>query len=963
MSKAAYNVYAAGGAATPTYIEDVFSTYLYTGTGSAVNINTGLALGTGFASTTNLPSLGRFSFKDFAKSGSNIVALGTDAGDGTIRYYYSVNSGASFSLATIDGSGSVMTGCAIYGGKMFLASNGGVFSSDLGTNSFSQISGSSAVGLIKVVNGLLFVAFSNGSNPALRYSSNGTTFTTSKGYDAVIQIKDITYGDGYYFLYATNVDTGTTSYIYRSTDLTTWTQVYSISMGYEPRIAYGYGKLVMGGAGASYNGKILYSTNYGSSFTTVTISNIGSINTEDVDFDGTNFFLRKGGYAYSSDAISWTPTDVYANYVDYSDGNYFIAPGENFPAGFVAQLSADKTITNGKGGLVWIKGRSAATGHKLIDTSRGAKKTLKSNTTAAEASETLGLTAFLSNGFRIGTDGAGGLTAEYNDSAATYTSWTFRKQPKFFDVVTYTGTGTTNIVSHNLGSMFGSIIIKKTSSTGDWLTMIRKSNGNYVGMYLNSVNDAFYDGSITSPGPSYMDSSTFNPNWISSNVASGFNDSGATYVAYLFAHNAGGFGLTGSDNVITCGSYTGNGSTGQLINCGFEPQWVLVKKSYSPDSPNSGESMILDNMRGWSKANDNALVANRSDAEAATASVSNATSLEAQGFRLYNSNGALNRSGDTYVYMAIRRGPMKVPTVGTSVFVPVTSSATGSVLTTNFPVDMGLIAGRPAEYERGISDRLRGFANADSGSWPWLVTQQTAAEALQTPSLYNANNTSIRTGAYFGSTSAVSYLFRRAPGFFDVVCYTGNGTTQNLSHNLAAVPELMIVKARSLANRSWAVYFGNNGQAMSLNNTTAARAFAGWNYTTPTSSVFSVGADSDVNSSSETYVNYLFATVAGVSKVGTYTGNSTTQTINCGFASGARFVLIKRTDASPTDWYVFDTARGIVSGNDPLLKLNTRTIETSYDIVDPNSSGFTINGDVVEQINADGGTYIFLAIA
>jgi hypothetical protein len=111
------------------------------------------------------------------------------------------------------------------------------------------------------------------------------------------------------------------------------------------------------------------------------------------------------------------------------------------------------------------------------------------------------------------------------------------------------------------------------------------------------------------------------------------------------------------------------------------------------------------------------------------------------------------------------------------------------------------------------------------------------------------------------------------------------------------------------------------------------------------------------------YVAYLFATCAGVSKVGSYTGTATTLQIDCGFTSGARFVLIKRTD-STGDWYVWDTARGIVSGNDPYLLLNSTAAEvTNTDYIDTYSAGFEISSTAPAAINASGGTYIFLAIA
>jgi hypothetical protein len=107
----------------------------------------------------------------------------------------------------------------------------------------------------------------------------------------------------------------------------------------------------------------------------------------------------------------------------------------------------------------------------------------------------------------------------------------------------------------------------------------------------------------------------------------------------------------------------------------------------------------------------------------------------------------------------------------------------------------------------------------------------------------------------------------------------------------------------------------------------------------------------------------LFATCAGVSKVGSYTGTATTKQINCGFTGGARFVLIKRTDATG-DWYVWDSARGIIAGNDPYFVMNSIAAEeTGTDYIDTYSLGFEISSSAPTGINESGGTYIFLAIA
>ena len=136
-----------------------------------------------------------------------------------------------------------------------------------------------------------------------------------------------------------------------------------------------------------------------------------------------------------------------------------------------------------------------------------------------------------------------------------------------------------------------------------------------------------------------------------------------------------------------------------------------------------------------------------------------------------------------------------------------------------------------------------------------------------------------------------------------------------------------------------------------------------WNTTTPTSTVFSIGVNANVNTSAVTYVAYLFATCPGVSKVGSYTGTGAAQNINCGFSASARYVLIKRTD-STGDWYVYDSARGISSGNDPYLLMNSSAAEvTGTNYVDTFASGFALTATAPAALNANGGSYIFLAIA
>jgi hypothetical protein len=271
------------------------------------------------------------------------------------------------------------------------------------------------------------------------------------------------------------------------------------------------------------------------------------------------------------------------------------------------------------------------------------------------------------------------------------------------------------------------------------------------------------------------------------------------------------------------------------------------------------------------------------------------------------------------------------------------------------------------------ADRLR--ANASLGTATTDV-ENNDADSFMTPTLAYGNSFSAMNGFGVGndatrqlngaSTSQLAYAFCRAPGFFDEVCDTGAGGAHTIAHNLQAVPELMIRRGRTQVGANWFVYAGNLGYTKYglLNTTNIFNTNASFWSADPTSTVFSVGDNGlGINDTGITYVTYLFATCPGVSKVGSYTGTNTTQTINCGFTAGARFVLIKRTD-STGDWYVWDSARGIVAGNDPYLLLNSTAAEvTGTDYVDTAATGFEISSTAPAAINASGGSFIFLAIA
>ena len=627
-----------------------------------------------------------------------------------------------------------------------------------------------------------------------------------------------------------------------------------------------------------------------------------------------------------------------------------------------------QTITNGidlagEGGLIWTKGRSNTGNNWFVDTVRGINYGLYSNSANAQFSDPGTFSGVSSTGYSMNN-----MYGDLNASGQTYASWTFRKQPKFFDVVTYTGNGAASqLINHNLASVPGMVICKNTTTTAftnnDWRVWHRGTGTNPVnGLKLNATDAALYPSATNAAS---FTSTTFDAAQVLDSGANPSNQNGATYVAYLFAHNAGGFGLTGTDNVISCGSYTGNGSTtGPVINLGYEPQWLLVKNASA-----AWGWVLVDNMRGLPVGGTSRVLnPNTSDAEGGL----NSFNVSATGFSPNSAGVFTNTSGETYIYIAIRRGPMKTPTSGTSVFEPVTRTNANAVVGTLQAADMGWFKDRTTTANWFVADRLRGIMSYYN---PTLYTNVTDAEATPTTGdtvTAQSATTSGNGNIYFGGAGTagdqpLGYSFKRAPGFFDVVCYKGTASaTLTVPHNLRVTPELMIFRRRNdLGN--WAVYVSSLGVggALVLNQTNAnntAAAAAQWNAPPDQNNIYLKNAGT-VGANTFDYVAYLFASCPGVSKVFNYTGNGSSQTINCGFTGGARFVMIKRTD-STGDWYVWDTARGIVANNDPHLSLNSTAAEvTTNDTIDTDSTGFVVNQVAATNVNVSSATYIGLAIA
>ena len=636
-------------------------------------------------------------------------------------------------------------------------------------------------------------------------------------------------------------------------------------------------------------------------------------------------------------------------------------------------LSA-QTITNGidlsgEGGLVWIKRRTSDDGnsmdHVLIDSERRNGTSteldyyLRSNTNDVEIEANdafIGTGNFNNNGFVVGYGN------HVNKNNQDYASWTFRKAPKFFDIVTYTGNATAGTtISHNLGSVPGMILVKNYSgATGHWRVYHRKINGGtnpeQYSMRLNqTTGDNGDGGSWNNTAPTATQFTLGNGST---------NESGRNYVAYIFAHNNndGEFGPDADQDIIKCGQFTdsGSSSTPSDVNLGFEPQFILFKRR-------DGDSdwYLMDVMREMSLNDARHLRANDNGAE--TNFSSGYFKPTPTGFQF---RGDLFGTDKHIVYMAIRRGPLAVPEDATKVFHVNTyaGNTNSNEYNTGFDVDMNINTktGSSTTY---LMSRL---TNA------YLSPTDNTAENGGPATVFNSksNVIDLNTAWWGGTTDVISYSWKRAPSYFDIVCWDGNGSARTIAHNLDTAAEMMWVKRRS-STEDWTVYHRDTGvnAYYQINSTgtggTSSTAGGGaaniWNGTAPTASVFSIGTHDRVNTNGQTYQAFLFATAPGVSKVGYYTGSSGTVDVDCGFTNGAKYILIKLISHSGYGWYVFNSVRGIVSGNDPHLRLNEASGSevTNTDAIDPLSSGFqvTVPANAGTGINANGYVYIFYAVA
>ena len=283
---------------------------------------------------------------------------------------------------------------------------------------------------------------------------------------------------------------------------------------------------------------------------------------------------------------------------------------------------------------------------------------------------------------------------------------------------------------------------------------------------------------------------------------------------------------------------------------------------------------------------------------------------------------------------------------------------------------------RSATENHILYDAVRGTDN-------FLVPNLTNAEASgggQGLTSFNSNGFTLGSinPNYAGSPTFVAWQWKESatPGF-DIVTYTGNGTNRTIAHSLGVAPSMMIVKNRTSAGNGWPVYHQSANVSpatggLRLNLTDAFVTYSPyWNNTAPTSSVFTVGTDSQVNGNTHEMVAYLWSEVAGFSKFGSYTGNGSTDGpfVFCGFRP--KFVMFKCSSSSESgnaDWHIQDSSRNasnISTGSNRLFaNLSAAESSNAEYKTDFLSNGFKLRTDGVNYgQNNNGNTYIFAAFA
>ena len=628
-------------------------------------------------------------------------------------------------------------------------------------------------------------------------------------------------------------------------------------------------------------------------------------------------------------------------------------------------------------GMTWIKARSVGYSHSLQDTLRGPGTSTSIYPDLNSAAGTYGsygqISAFGTDGFTVASGGHGSYpVAQVNQNGVTYASWNWKaassnttnndgtisstvraSQESGFSIVKYTGTGSASTVGHSLGIIPNLIIVKRTDSSGNWIVGSSEvDSGSWAKILQLDLTDAeaTYSGfNNTAPTSSVFSIGSNNP----------VNANSGEYIAYCFAN---------IDGYQRIGSYVGNGSAnGPFIYTGFEPAWVIIKNTTT-----AYRWYMLDNKRDTTNPNGARLFA---DAATAEATNSNILNFHTNGFELITSDAEVNKSGDKILFWAIAANPdTTAPTKANSFKTKIYTGngGTQSITGLGFKPDFVWLKNRgPSTRNNRLFDSLRGATKGLSSDLTNAEYTENSLTAFNTDgfTLGTAGNQNVSSETYVSwnwkaldhdrnlaaintDGTITSQVSANQAAGFSIVRNTGTSNySDTIGHGLSQAPEIVIQKGLS-HSVDWYVLFNIDGAGGwdygKLNKTDQFAADSPVRFSTNSTTINNWGwTNYDM-------INYCWHSVAGYSKIGTYTGSGASgKEVALDFSPS--FVMIKRTNGT-AGWIIVDDKRGTKE-----LYPNVPNAEdTSTTSIVLGTNKFTLNS-TGSWYNASGGTYLYMA--
>jgi len=648
---------------------------------------------------------------------------------------------------------------------------------------------------------------------------------------------------------------------------------------------------------------------------------------------------------------------------------------------WVGNGGSSQTKTNGidlagEGGLVWSKRVVGSHEHGLYDTERGVNKRLSTDSQSLQDSISNGVTSFNSNGFtHSSADDIGG-------NGDTYAGYTFRKCPKFFTVVKYTGNGTAGrTVDHDLEVTPGSIIVKgydNASGNRKWGWYHRGAASrepNSAWEYTKEFGSGFH--AYVNAHYAWDDTAPTSTNF-TLGAGQAYNQNGVDYVAYLFAHNCGGFGGEDVDaSIITCGRTLGRGtapstSNPYKVNLGWQPQFLIYC-----NAEESSDIFMLDSLRAcsrWGGYKYTYIDSNQGSQTSAR------LELMSDGFQIVSNNVEVHEYNRDLLWIAIRAPDGEV--------------GKGKEGSDFFSVDTGNNSSTysvPALDSTHLVDGVIAKQSSDNSNW--YMGQRTLNKKLTTIGTSNSDHPnqgnedwcdyfSAKGWGQSRNSNWYAWMWKRGKTY-DQGTFIGNGSSQQVYHKLGSVPGLIICRNYGSSD-AWRVYhshlnLGTNPQNYylqlnSTNNPNGRVDDAGaWNDTAPTNQHFTVGSSNNVNQNGDpSYWHAWAADVTGLCKTGLYTGNNSASafTIDLGFQP--RFFMTVPTyenngsTLTGGDWAIYDYHRGLGGSTNARARLNNKgDVDGNMGAVfTVSSTGITFNSGFGEWVdNRSGYKYIYFAHA